>query len=103
MALLRSFRAYPKYRPLIKFLSEDGIKAILQKKENHYRQEQSKHMHLVDEPLYFVIDEKNRGVEITATGIAFLSTYQQDAEIFVMPDLTTSLSESEESDLEPRR
>src|SRR5699024_854916 len=60
MALLRAFRAYPKYRPLIKFLSEDGIKSILQKTENHYMQEQSKHMHVVDEPLYFVIDEKNR-------------------------------------------
>jgi len=102
MALLRSFRAYPKYRPLIKFLSEDGIKAILQKTENHYMQEQSKHMHLVDEPLYFVIDEKNRGVEITEKGIEFLSKYQQDPEFFVMPDLATSLNEIDESDLEPR-
>lgn len=102
MALLRSFRAYPKYRPLIKFLSEDGIKAILQKTENHYMQEQSKHMHLVDEPLYFVIDEKNRGVEITEKGIEFLSKYQQDAEFFVMPDLATSLNEIDESDLDPR-
>src|SRR5690625_7448090 len=102
MALLRSFRAYPKYRPLIKFLSEDGIKAILQKTENHYMQEQSKHMHLVDEPLYFVIDEKNRGVEITEKGIEFLSKYQQDPEFFVMQDLATSLNEIDESALTPR-
>ena len=99
MALLRAFRAYPKYRPLIKFLSEDGIKSILQKTENHYMQEQSKHMHVVDEPLYFVIDEKNRGVEITEKGIEFLSKYQQDPDFFVMPDLATSLNEIDQSDL----
>src|SRR5690625_7772376 len=64
--------------------------------------DQSKHMHLVDEPLYFVIDEKNRGVEITEKGIEFLSKYQQDPEFFVMPDLATSLNEIDESDLEPR-
>src|SRR5690606_10453287 len=76
MALLRSYRAYPKYRPLIKFLSEDGIKSILQKTENHYMQEQSKHMHVADEPLYFTIDEKNRGVEVTEKGVEYLSRYQ---------------------------
>lgn len=100
MALLRAFRAYPKYRPLIKFLSEDGIKSILQKTENHYMQEQSKHMHIVDAPLYFVIDEKNRGVEITEKGIEFLSKYQQDPDFFVMPDLATSLNEIDQSDME---
>lgn len=98
MALLRSFRAYPKYRPLIKFLSEDGIKSILQKSENHYMQEQSKHMHIVDEPLYFTIDEKNRGVEITEKGVEYLSRYQEDPQFFVMPDLPTSLSEIDQSD-----
>src|SRR5690606_26889952 len=97
-ALLRSFRAYPKYRPLIKFLSEDGIKSILQKTENHYMQEQSKHMHLVDEPLYFTIDEKNRGVEITEKGVEYLSRYQDDPQFFVMPDLPTSLNEIDQSD-----
>ncbi len=93
MALLRSFRGYPKYRPLIKFLSEDGVKTILQKTENHYMQEQSKHMHIADEPLYFVIDEKNRGVEITEKGVEYLSRYQEDPQFFVMPDLATSLNE----------
>ena len=99
MLLLRSYRAYPKYRPLIKFLSEDGIKTILQKAENHYMQEQSKHMHVVDEPLYFTIDEKNRGVEITEKGVEYLSRYQEDPQFFVMPDLPTSLSEIDQSDL----
>ena len=58
MALLRSYRALPKSRPLIKFLGEEGARVHLQKTENHYMQEQSKHMHLVDAELYFVIDEK---------------------------------------------
>ena len=98
MALLRAYRAYPKYRPLIKFLSEDGIKAILQKTENHYMQEQSKHMHEVDEPLYFNIDEKNRGVEITEKGVEYLSRYQEDPQFFVMPDLATTLNEIDQSD-----
>ncbi|MBY5958128.1 preprotein translocase subunit SecA [Membranicola marinus] len=99
MALLRSYRAYPKYRPLIKFLSEDGIKSILQKTENHYMQEQSKHMHIVDEPLYFTIDEKNRGVEITEKGVEYLSRYQDDPQFFVMPDLATSLNEIDQQDI----
>lgn len=99
MLLLRSYRAYPKYRPLIKFLSEDGIKTILQKAENHYMQEQSKHMHVVDEPLYFTIDEKNRGVEITEKGVEYLSRYQEDPQFFVMPDLPTSLSEIDQANL----
>ena len=65
MALFRVYRALPKYRPLIKFLSEDGIKVILQKTENFFMQEQNKNMHVADAPLYFTIDEKNRSVELT--------------------------------------
>lgn len=98
MALLRAYRAYPKYRPLIKFLSEDGIKSILQKTENHYMQEQSKHMHEADAPLFFTIDEKNRGVEITENGVEYLSRYQEDPQFFVMPDLAVSLNEIDSSD-----
>lgn len=99
MALLRAYRAFPKYRPLIKYLSEEGIKAILQKTENHYMQEQSKHMHVADEPLFFTIDEKNRAVEIAEKGIDYLSKNQQDPDFFVMPDLATSLNEIDHSDL----
>jgi preprotein translocase subunit SecA len=58
MDLLRAYRALPKYRPLIKFLSEEGVKVNLQKAENYYMQEQSKNMHIADEPLLFTIDEK---------------------------------------------
>ena len=93
MALLRAYRALPKYRPLIKFLSEDGVKVTLQKAENFYMQEQSKNMHIADEPLYFTIDEKNRQVELTERGAEFLSKGTDDDEFFVMPDIASQMVE----------
>lgn len=93
MALLRAHRGLPKYRPLIKFLSEEGVKVQLQKTENFYMQEQSKHMHIVDEPLLFTIDEKNRNVELTELGAEFLSKGYGDPQFFLMPDLSTRLVE----------
>ncbi|MEZ5041410.1 MAG: preprotein translocase subunit SecA [Saprospiraceae bacterium] len=93
MALLRAYRALPKYRPLIKFLSQDGVKVILQKAENFYMQEQSKNMHLVDEPLLFTIDEKNRNVELTELGAEFLARGNEDPGFFVMPDIATRMVE----------
>ena len=93
IAILRAYRALPKYRPLIKFLSQEGVKVMLQKAENFYMQEQSKHMHLVDEPLYFTIDEKNRNVELTERGTEFLSKGNSDANFFVLPDLATLMME----------
>jgi len=99
MALLRAYRALPKYRPLIKFLSQEGVKVTLQKAENFYMQEQSKNMHIADEPLLFTIDEKNRQVELTENGVEFLSKYTDDDEFFVMPDIATRMVEIEESDL----
>jgi len=93
MALLRAFRALPKSRPLIKFLSEDGVKVMLQKAENFYMQEQSKHMHLVDAPLLFTIDEKNRNVELMETGTEFLSKNENDHSFFIMPDFATEMQE----------
>ncbi len=101
MALLRAHRALPKYRPLIKFLSEEGIKVALQKTENHYMQEQSKNMHLVDEPLLFTIEEKTRNVELTEKGAEFLAKGGDDPNFFVMPDIATEMMEidiSEQSD-----
>jgi len=91
MALLRSYRALPKYRPLIKFLSEEGVKATLQKAENYYMQEQSKNMHLVDEDLLFTIDEKNRNVELTEKGTEFLAKGENDKSFFVMPDIADEM------------
>ena len=93
MSLFRVYRALPKYRPLIKFLSEDGIKVILQKTENFFMQEQNKNMHLADAPLYFTIDEKNRSVELTDKGIEYLSKGENDPNFFVMPDITQQIQE----------
>jgi preprotein translocase subunit SecA len=110
MALLRAHRALPKNRPLIKFLSEEGAKVLLQKAENFYMQENSKNMHLVDEALYFTIDEKNRSVELTDNGAEFLAKGKDDPGFFIMPDIaarmveidndaTTSKEEKEEAKL----
>ncbi|HMQ47437.1 MAG TPA: preprotein translocase subunit SecA [Saprospiraceae bacterium] len=93
MAVLRAYRALPKSRPLIKFLSEEGAKVMLQKAENFYMQEQSKNMHLVDEPLFFTIDEKNRNVELTEKGAEFLSRGTEDDEFFVLPDIASEMVE----------
>ena len=95
MALLRAHRALPKSRPLIKFLSEDGVKVMLQNADNNYMQEQSKNMHLVDEPLLFTIDEKNRQVELSERGVEFLSKNESDSNFFVMPDIALEMMEIE--------
>jgi preprotein translocase subunit SecA len=100
LALLRAHRAMPKYRPLIKFLSEDGVKVALQKTENFYMQEQSKHMHVADEPLYFTIDEKNRNVELIEKGNEFLSKYESDSNFFVMPDIAMEMNAIESAEYE---
>ncbi len=91
MALLRAHRALPKNRALIKFLSEEGVKVLLQKTENIFMQEQSKRMGLVDEPLLFTIDEKNRNVELTERGAEFMSTAHGDANFFIMPDIAEKM------------
>ena len=96
MALLRAYRSLPKYRPLIKFLSEDGVKAMLQKAENYYMAEQNKNMHLVDEELLFVIDEKNRNVELTDTGTEYMSRGENDPGFYVMPDIASEMQAIEE-------
>ena len=91
LALLRAHRALPKYRPLIKYLSEEGVKVTLQKTENFYMQEQSKHMWKADEPLLFTIDEKNRNVELTENGREFLSKGESDPNFFEMPDIAAEM------------
>jgi len=91
MSLLRAHRAMPKYRPLIKYLSEEGNKVLLQKTENHYMQEQSKNMHLVDEPLLYTIEEKTRSVDLTEKGAEALARGGEDPDFFVMPDMATEL------------
>lgn len=99
LALYRAHKAMPKYRPLIKYLSEEGIKVLMQKAENHYMQEQNKHMHIVDAPLLFTIDEKNRNVELTDNGIDYLSRGENDNNFYVMPDIATEMQMLEQREI----
>ncbi|MAY82887.1 MAG: preprotein translocase subunit SecA [Flavobacteriales bacterium] len=100
MALLRSFRGLPKNKALIKFLSEPGIKAQLQKVENFYMQDQGKEMHKVDDELFFVIDEKTNSIELTEKGIELISGEDQDKDFFVMPDINMELSAIDNSSMD---
>lgn len=91
LAMLRANRALPKYRPLIKFLSEEGVKVEMQKAENFYMLEQSKNMYKVDAELYFTIDEKNRNVELSEKGAEFLAKGEESPDLFIMPDITLEM------------
>ncbi|HEY8403537.1 MAG TPA: preprotein translocase subunit SecA [Flavobacteriales bacterium] len=97
LALYRAHRALPKNKALIKFLSEEGMKAILLKTEGQYLQDNQRNMHKVDEALYFVIDEKHNQVELAEKGIQLISKNMEDEKFFVMPDLGTELAEIENS------
>lgn len=97
--LLRAYRSLPKNKALIKFLSEEGIKQLLQKTENQYLQDNKREMHLVDEALYFVIEEKNNQVELTDNGIKYLSG-DTDADFFILPDIGTEIANIEKQQLE---
>ncbi|MDD2983829.1 MAG: preprotein translocase subunit SecA [Crocinitomicaceae bacterium] len=91
IALLRAHRGLPKHKPLIKFLSEPGIKALLQKTENHYMAEQGKHMKVIDKELFFVIDEKNNTIELTEKGIDLVSG-TEDRDFYIIPDIGTEIA-----------
>lgn len=93
MALLRSYRGLPKTKPLIKFLSEPGVRQHLQKTENHYMQDQEKEMHKVDKELYFTINEKQNSIELTEKGIDLLADSTEDRDFFVMPDFGGMIAE----------
>jgi preprotein translocase subunit SecA len=99
LALLRSHRGLPKNKAHIKFLSEQGIKAVLQKTENYHMQDQNKEMPKADEELYFVIDEKTNSVELTEKGVDLITGSGDDQDFFVMPDIGTEVAEIEKSDL----
>jgi preprotein translocase subunit SecA len=95
LALFRAYRGLPKSKVLIKFLSESGIKLILQKTENFYMQENNKEMPKADEPLYFTIDEKHNSIELTDKGIDLITKEGEDPHFFIMPDLSTDLALTE--------
>lgn len=92
LALFRVYRGLPKYKPLIKFLSEKGIKQILYKTENYYLQENSKLMPEADEPLFFTIEEKNNSVEFTDKGLQHISAYNGDHNFFIIPDIGSEIA-----------
>ena len=98
--LFQVFRGLPKTSALIKFLSEEGVKQLLQKTENFYMQDNNREMPKVDIDLFFVIDEKNNQIELTDKGIDSLSTENQDLNFFILPDLSTEIAEIENQNLD---
>ena len=101
--LYRVFRGLPKNKALIKFLSEEGIKQLLQKTENHYMQDNNREMPKVDVALYFVIDEKNNQIDLTEKGIEVLSEKNEDKNFFVLPDIGGEIVKIEKQDLEAKK
>ena len=87
LALFRAFRGLPKYKPLIKFLSETGMKMVMQKTENFYLQDNQKNMPKADEPLYFTIDEKTNAVNLTEKGTDLITGEGEDPSFFIMTDI----------------
>jgi preprotein translocase subunit SecA len=102
IALLRAHRGLPKNKALIKYLSEPGIKAHLQKTENFYMQEQGKHMKKIDNELFFVIDEKNNTIELTGKGIDLISG-SDDRDFFIMPDIGSEIAKLQKENLEKEK
>jgi len=96
--LLRVFRGLPRNKALIKYLSEDGVKIQLQKTENYYMQDQNKEMHLVDEELYFVIDEKSNSIELTEKGLELMTSSTEDKDFFILPDVGAEIAIIEKSE-----
>ena len=99
--LYRAHKGLPKYKPLIKYLSEQGVKALMQKTENTYMQDNNRRMPEITDELYFVIDEKLNSVELTDKGHEVLSKYFNEDGFFVMPDIGAEVAELEKSNLTP--
>jgi preprotein translocase subunit SecA len=95
VALFRTYRGMPKYKPVIKFLSESGTKNILQKTENYYLQDNKKEMPQADAPLYFVIDEKDNSVDLTEKGIDLITGEGEDPKFFILPEIGLELNKIE--------
>jgi len=99
--LLQAYRGLPKTKALIKFLSEGGVKQILLKTENYYMQDNNREMPKIDADLFFTIDEKNNQIELTDKGIEHLSKDVNDSNFFILPDISTKISEIENENLKP--
>ena len=100
--LLRVYRGIPKNKALIKYLSEEGVKQLLQKTENFYMQDNNREMPKIDEALYYVIDEKNNQIELTDKGIEFLSG-KEDPNFFIMPEIGMEISKIESKGHSPKK
>jgi preprotein translocase subunit SecA len=98
LALFRAFRGLPKHKPLIKFLSEQGMRQILQKTENIYLADNSKLMPEADEPLLFTIEEKNNNIDLTEKGIDLITRDDEDSGFFILPDIGVEIAELEKDE-----
>jgi preprotein translocase subunit SecA len=99
LLLFRSYKGMPKNKPLIKYLSEQGVKAILLKTEEFYMQENNRNMHIATDPLYFVIDEKQNSIELTDKGIDLITDNSDDTHFFVLPDVGSEIAELEKNNI----
>ncbi len=97
--LFRAFKGYPKYKPLIKFLSETGMKQLLQKTENYYIQDNEREMPFITDELYFVINEKQHSVDMTDKGRDLITGNLEDSNFFVLPDVGAAVAEVQKSEL----
>lgn len=98
LSLFRAYRGLPKYKPLIKYLSEIGTKAIMQKTENIYLQDNSKLMPEADEPLYFTIEEKSNSIQLTEKGTDTITSSGDDKNFFIVPDIGVEIDKIEKLD-----
>jgi preprotein translocase subunit SecA len=97
--LLRAYKGLPKNKALIKFLSEEGNRTLMQKTENFYLQEQAKNMHIITDELFFIIDEKSNSVELTDKGINLINDAAGDPDFYVLPDVGAEIAELEKAGL----
>ncbi len=97
MLLLRAYKGLPKYQPLIKFLSEQGMKQLMQKAENYYMQDNEREMHIVTDELYFVISEQQHSVDMTDKGHDLLANAVSNPDFFVLPDVGSQIAEIQKS------
>ncbi len=97
--LFRAYKGYPKYKPLIKFLSEPGMKQLLQKVENYYIQDNEREMPFITDELYFVVSEKQHSVDMTDKGRDLITGNLEDPNFFVLPDVGAAVAEVQKSSL----
>lgn len=101
--LFRSYRGLPKNKAIIKFLSEEGNRTLMQKTESFYLMEQAKNMHIIDDELFFIIDEKQNSVNLTEKGIDLLTKSYDDSSFFILPDIGAEIAILEKSSLSEKK